>query len=411
MMTNDMADLEKVAQYIAEGRALGIDVLPPEVNESGVYFEPARAEGNRGAATAPRRAIRFGLAAIKGVGEMAVQQILEARNQAGPFTSLFDLCVRVDSRAVNRKVLEALIRCGACDGFGETRATLLAGIDRALAHAASLAVDRQRGQRSLFGEIAGSDATRETTLAKLPEIDRHERLSCEKELLGIYITGHPLEPYSGLLSKYALSTTATLTQVPNRALTRIGGMVAGVQKGISKKNGKPYALVTVEDLEGSVQVLCMNENYEKYQSFLEINRTLLIIGEVNLSDDKPKVFPQEILPLDDAPRRFTRQVHLRLRTEQLTPAALERAHRLVSSFAGRIPLFLCLRRPDGETVFIEAHERCGVRPCRELQEAVDDAFGPQTYYASVDTTLPERTLRRWEKKTNGHEDTPSAGSS
>ena len=143
MMTNDMADTAKLAQFINEAREFGIEVLQPDVNESHVYFAPAR-DG---------KAIRFGLAAIKGVGEVAVETILKARNEGGKFKSLSDLCERVDSRAVNRKILEALIKSGACDGFGQTRASSLAQIERTLARAASIVSDRQRGQSSLFGAL------------------------------------------------------------------------------------------------------------------------------------------------------------------------------------------------------------------------------------------------------------------
>jgi DNA polymerase III subunit alpha len=414
MMTNDMADLAKLAQYVAEARTMGIAVLPPDVNESGVFFEPAARGRANGASTgamstanqpglagpagASRGAIRFGLAAIKGVGEIAVETILKARGAGGSFDSLMNLCERVDTRTVNRRVLEAMVKSGACDGFGETRATHLGLIDRALARASSLAADRQRGQASLFGHLEDGGVATELPVGRLPELPHNDRLAAEKELLGFYVTGHPLMPYVPVLQRYGLATTASLTQLANRAMTRIGGLISAVQQGFSKKSGKPYALVTLEDLEGSVQILCMNENYEKYRSLLVVNQPVLVLAEVNQSEDRPKLFPQEILPLDEAPRRFTRQVHLRLPMATLTPERLDQARRIAASFPGRVPLFLCLRQPTGETVFIEAHDRCSVAPGRELQEALDEALGPDTYYPAVDNSLPERAPRRWERK-------------
>src|SRR6185295_2428791 len=276
MMTNDMADTAKLSQYIDEARGQGIDVLPPDVNESQVTFAPAR-DG---------KAIRFGLAAIKGVGEIAVQSVLKPRNESGKFTSLADLCERVDIRAVNRKVLEAFIKSGACDGFGETRATLFARIDRTLARAAAIVSDRQRGQGSLFGMLQDRESEVPESMQKLPEWPQHELLAYEKELLGFYVTGHPLTPYAPLIEKYCLHTTSALAQLPDRGLTRIGGLIASVQHGISKKSGKPYSLVALEDLEGSVQVLVMNENYDKYRDLLVPNKAILVVGEVNTGDDK-----------------------------------------------------------------------------------------------------------------------------
>ncbi len=235
-------------------------------------------------------------------------------------------------------------------------------------------------------------------ITSLPEWPQHELLAHEKELLGFYVTGHPLTPYAPILEKYALANTATLAQLPNRSLTRIGGLIAAVQHGISKKSGKPYAMVTLEDLEGSVQVLCMNENYDKYRELLVPNKAILVIGEVNTGDDKPKIFPQEIMPLEDAPRRFTKQVHLRLHTAHLKPEHLESVRELVAAHPGKCPLFLCFVRPSGEVIFVETHERFFVMPSAELQQAADELFGEETYYAKADTSLPERAPRRFERR-------------
>ncbi len=396
MMTNDMADTAKLSQYINEARAFSIEVPGPDVNESQVHFAPAR-EG---------KAIRFGLAAIKGVGEVAVETILKARNEGGKFNSLSDLCERVDGRTVNRKILEALIKSGACDAFGQTRATLFAQIERTLARAASILSDRQKGQSSLFSALEEKAPPMPEAISNLPEWPQHELLAHEKELLGFYVTGHPLTPYVPILEKYALANTATLAELSNRSLTRIGGLIAAVQNGVSKKSGKPYSMVTLEDLEGSVQVLCMNENYEKYRGLLLPNKAILVIGEVNTGDDRPKIFPQEILPLEDAPKRFTKQVHLRLHTAHVKPEQLDSVRELVAAHPGKCPLLLCFMRPGGEVVFVDTNERFGVTPSLQLQQEADARFGEDTYYAKVDTSLPERAPRRWERKngSNGGEE-------
>jgi DNA polymerase-3 subunit alpha len=409
MMTNDMADTAKLSQYINEAREFGIEVLQPDVNESQVHFSPAErgtgfqpvnsADRDTGQKLVPQRqGIRFGLAAIKGVGEVAVETILKARNEGGKFTSLSDLCERVDGRTVNRKILEALIKSGACDGFGQTRATLCAQIERTLGRAASIAADRQRGQSSLFGALEEKAPPMPESISNLPEWPQHELLAHEKELLGFYVTGHPLTPFAPMLEKYALTNTAKLAELPNRSLTRIGGLIAAVQNGVSKKSGKPYSMVTLEDLEGSVQILCMNENYDKYRELLTPNKAILVIGEVNTGDDRPKIFPQEIMPLEDAPRRFTRQVHLRLHAAHLKPEQLESVRELVAAHPGKCPLLLCFMRPGGDIIFVDTNERFSVTPSQKLQQEADTQFGEETYYAKVDTSLPERSPRRWERK-------------
>jgi len=397
MMTNDMADTAKLSQYINEARNFGIEVLGPDVNESQIHFAPAR-EG---------KAIRFGLAAIKGVGETAVETILKARNEGGKFTSLSDLCERVDGRTVNRKILEALIKSGACDGFGQTRATLFAQIERTLARAASILSDKQKGQSSLFGALEEKASPMPETISNLAEWPQHELLAHEKELLGFYVTGHPLTPFAPILEQYALTNTAKLAELSNRSLTRIGGLIAAVQNGVSKKSGKPYSMVTLEDLEGSVQVLCMNENYEKYRELLKPNMAILVVGEVNTGDERPKIFPQEIMPLADAPKKFTRQVHLRLHTAHLKAEHLDAVRELVAAHPGKCPLLLCFMQPGGGVVFMDTNERFGVTPSLELQQEADARFGEETYYAKVDTSPPERAPRRWERR-NGNNGGASA---
>ncbi|HXB59186.1 MAG TPA: DNA polymerase III subunit alpha [Candidatus Acidoferrales bacterium] len=389
MMTNDMAATEKLAEYIAEAREFEIEVLGPDVNESGVYFAPAR-DG---------KAIRFGLAAIKGVGEAAVEAILKARNGHGKFKTLAELCEQVDGRSLGRKTLEALIKTGACDCFGQTRATLFAQIARTLARAASILSDKQKGQTSLFGALEEKNSPMPEAISHLPEWPQHELLTHEKELLGFYVTGHPLTPFAPILEKYTLASTAKLAEIPNRSLTRIGGMIAAAQHGFSKKSGKPYSMVTLEDLEGSVQMLVMNE-HEKFRPMLEVNQAILVVGEVSTSEDKPKIFPQEIMPLIDAPRKYTKQVHLRLNTAHLQPENLESMRDLLAAHPGKCPVFLCFMLPGGGMVFIETHERCAVAPSLELEHAVNKLLGEKTYYAKVDMSLPERQKRSWERKTD-----------
>ena len=458
MMTNDMGDTAKLSQYIAEARTMDIEVLPPDVNESEMFFAPAKG-GEAAAATMAtyaalkaempsasedemdldsddgevgqasrlsgggnevvggsdatsatisqrtgetpvplRNAIRFGLVAVKGIGEMVVECLLKARVEGGPFKSLAELCERVDGRTVNRKALEALIKSGACDCFGETRATLFASIDMTLTRAAGIISDRQRGQGSMFDMLEDAGTQPAQKLIKLEEWPQHELLAHEKELLGFYVTGHPLSPLAPILEMYSLHKTTDLATLPNRGMTRIGGMVGAVQSGFSKKTNKPYALVTLEDLEGSVQILCMNENYDKNRELLVQNKALLVIGEVNNTEDKPKIFPQEIMPLEDAPKKYTKQVHLRLHMAHLKPEQIEQVRELVAAHPGKCPLFLCFMRPTGGVVFVDTNERYAVMPSLALQHAADALLGEDTYYAKVDTSLPERQRRQWERK-------------
>ncbi|MGA4579529.1 DNA polymerase III subunit alpha [Limisphaera sp. VF-2] len=407
MMTNDMADTEKLAEYIAEARSLGIEVLPPHVNESDVHFTPVRS----GPASEPPRAIRFGLAAIKGVGEAAVQSLLQARRAGGPFRTLFDLCERADTRTVNRRILEALIKAGACDGLGPNRATLMAQIDAALTRASHVHADRQRGQSSLFS-LLGEEATAPPEAAlQLPEWPLHQLLAYEKELLGLYLTGHPLAPYAPLLEQYSLTTAADLPQLPPRTATRLGGLVVSVQEGFSRKTNRPYLIATLEDLTGTVQVLAFDEAGERCRAVLQPNAAVLVLGETSNEEGSVKLFIWDAIPLDEAPARFTKQVHLRIYPATSRPELLDEIRQLVEAHPGRCPLYLCFIRPGGETVVLEAHERFRVKPSLAFQRAVEQLLGNNGYYVKVDLTPPERPARFPRREANGRAPLPRNGTS
>ncbi len=227
MMTNDMADTEKLSEYIAEAREFGIEVLQPDVNESGVFFAPAR-EG---------KAIRFGLAAIKNVGEAAVEAILKARNgkwkiqiagrimraRGWPFADAQNLGSPDQNRRVRFVLARRARRCSRrSNAHSRARRAFLS--------------DKQKGQSSLFGALEEKAPPMPEAISNLPEWPQHELLAHEKELLGFYVTGHPLTPFVPILEKYTLTNTAKLAELPNRSLTRIGGLIAAVQHGISKKS-------------------------------------------------------------------------------------------------------------------------------------------------------------------------------
>ncbi len=382
MCTNDMGDTGKLAILINEAKAMGIKVLPPDINESQVDFAPAQ-DGT---------VIRYGLAAIKGVGEAAVEAMLQARNDDGSFSSLPDLCNRVDLRSVNRKVLEALIKAGACDVFHQSRASLTAQIERSLTRASSAAADRTRGQETLFGMLE-ADKTEEDEipvgLRNLTEWPDAEKLGYEKELLGFYVSGHPLDPYLSLLENYCTHKVSELNELPRRTITRIGGLVSDVRRGISRKTDKPYCIATVENLDTEFSVLCVNENYDRFNQLIELNKPLMFIGEINNTENMPKIFPQDVFPIDEAPDRYTKQVHLRLKTESLDLEAMDEIRKLAEAHPGSSPLMLCLRQSDGQAVFLETSDHFNVKPGRELQSAANEKWGGDTYYAKVDMNLPE----------------------
>jgi DNA polymerase III subunit alpha len=273
-------------------------------------------------------------------------------------------------------------------------------IDRVLTRAAGIIQDRQKGQDTMFGMLEERAEEPEEPEKQLPEWPQHELLAHEKELLGFYVTGHPLTPYAPILEKYAVHTTSQLASLANRAMTRIGGLVVEVQKGISKKSGKPYAMVLLEDLEGTVQVLCLNENYDKFINLLVPKKALLITGEVNLRG-QAQDFSAGNHPAGGRPARLY----------QAGSSAPANGAPDGQGFGGRAGSG---HRPSRQMPAISLPQMARRRShlhrnprkiprqaVAGLAKSVDERFGEETYYAKVDTTLPQRAPRQWEKKSYG----------
>ncbi len=393
LMTNDMGNMEKLSALLVEARVMGIRVAPPHVNESESGFTSVKGS----------HVIRFGLAAVKGVGSSAVDQILESRAKGGPFKNLQDMLDRVDTRAVNRKALEALIKCGALEGLGPNRASLCSQIESALSRASKAAQDRMRGQSTLFdlldaGDDGGNVDGGDPAQPELEEWPESEILQAEKDLLGFYVTGHPLEPYRPLLENYGVVNSETIKSIPDRSMTRIGGIVTGANKGFSKKSGKPYAMATLEDMQGSYTLLLINETFDQYSELVEPGRRLLVTGEVSLDDDTAKLFPVEIIALERAARKLTRRVQIRIRMADSNTEKIKDLHQLLSATPGRCPVWLVFIHPKGPKIFLEVHERISVDPGLELQRAVESILGEGSYHANVNMDLPNKKQKRWAKK-------------
>jgi DNA polymerase-3 subunit alpha len=371
-LSNELANTDKIQVFINECKRMGIEVLPPDVNESGVRFTVADGK------------IRFGLAAIKNVGEIAVQNVIDVRSAGDRFKSFADFCERVDLRAVNRKVLESLVKCGAFDSLGQPRAQTFAEIDFQLNRAGSLQRDRERGQAALF-DVEPVNARRQATgQAAEVEWSQSEMLAFEKELLGFYVTGHPLTQYAEILRRYELASTADLERLQDGQRTRIGGIVSKLQPKTTKQ-GKPMAILTLEDLGGAVEVLVFPETYAKCVMNLRADTAIFVCGMVNLREDKPKIMADQIIPLTEVPRRFTKAVHIRMSAATTEDAVLARVQDLLRQHKGDCPVFFCFVYPDGKLVFLEAHGNFSVAPTEQFVQEVESILGEDAVWLKVDT--------------------------
>lgn len=299
MLTGVMSTSDKVALYIYDCKKMGIKVLPPDINESQTTFTVLGEDR-----------IRFGLAAVKNVGYGAIESIIAAR-KTGPFLTLRDFCARVDLRTCNKKVLESLIKSGAFDSLGARRSQLLAILDETVAVAQQDQKDKQNGQMCVFDMFGEEEKQEEETLTlkdNLPdirEIPIKEKLLMEKEVLGLYISGHPLEQYAEILKHMpTLMTVLDLAELSDNTEVTVCGMVNSMKTIITKK-GKPMGFVTLEDLTGSLEVVVFSEIYERHRPHLEPDSVILIKGTVNSREEEDKkVICRSIIPLPKEPKQL-----------------------------------------------------------------------------------------------------------
>src|SRR5438270_8087910 len=289
LLTSEMGDTDKIVKYIEECRAMGIQVVPPDVNVSAVQFSVA---GDT---------VRFGLAAIKNVGEAAMQSILKSRSGEGTFRTLEDFCARVDLRLVNRRVVESLIKAGAFDSLSLTRAHLLATTDTALESGQRQQRDRAEGQGSFFEMMpAVAPAARTSAPAAItPEREADQRLAFEKEVLGFYISGHPLARYRGVVEPLGVTTSGDLAAKGHGSRVLLFGHANGL-KETSTKGGNRMAFFTLEDMDGTVEVTVFPEPFKSAAACLRSGEAVLVRGRVDDGDKGRVVLAEDVRLLPQA---------------------------------------------------------------------------------------------------------------
>ncbi len=365
LLTSEMADTDKIVKYIEECRAMGIEVLPPDVIESSNEFGVVEDK------------IRFGLVAVKNVGEAAIHSILTARRQQGRFRDLFDFCERVDLRLVNKRVIESLIKCGAFDSLGGRRAQLMASVDKAMDAAASAQRDRAHGQVSLLDVLASGGATprQRGALPDLPEWDWSKLLAGEKETLGFYVTGHPLAEHRGLIAKYTTATTEVLVSLPDKSTVKLGVIVTAV-KEISTKSGDRMAFVTLEDLAGTVEAVVFPDLYRSSMLHLAKDSAVLVKGQVEIGEETVKLLLSEVQPLTLPEGDGLPLVEVTLAGDAASSEGLRRLKALLEAHPGGSPLRLHLELPEGGQVAIAPAPWLSVAADDELRRALEAEFGP-----------------------------------
>ncbi len=359
LLNSEINNTSALARHILEARDQGIRLLPPDINLSDRDF------------TVEDGQVRYGLAGVKNVGLGAIQEILEVRRER-PFTGLMDLLSRVNLTKVNRRVLEALIQAGALDSFQPNRARLLAALDAALERAQSLKRQAASRQMTIFGgpqEMAGDD-----WLPDAPEWSDAEKLTREKEALGVYLSGHPLDSCRHLLRAWVKVTTADLAELPDGEEVALGVVVSALKEKTGKKGGR-LAILTVEDLVGSVEVLVFRDVLEQADSWLsKPGLPLWLKGSLIQEEQGPKIRATEIAPLGTALPRWPERVEVRLRADGLTRERLMALKDILRRHPGPVPAVLYFLHP-GEEAALYLPEELGLTPSEALAQEVNRLVG------------------------------------
>jgi len=384
VLTCDKDNTDNLTKYIAETRAMGIEVVRPDVNESDSHFSVVQRDGGP-------KFIRFGLSAVRNVGEGAVEAMVEVRRER-PFTGLFDYCDRVDAKRVNRRVMEYLIKSGAFDGVAEprgiSRARLMAALDAAHERAVAAQRDRDSGQTSLFGMLdsggsgaleSSDDDDDEHKYPQVPDWEPRQRLAFEKEALGFYVSGHPLDRYEDDLRRHAGASVTTLEGLPDRTEVSVGGMVADYRERPLKNGKGRMAIFNLEDKEGAVEVVIFSRAFDEFESTLKSDEPLLVTGAVRMEGEGesrvPRLQLKNVVTLAALRRQKTREMHLHLDADRVAREQLERLREILLEHVGECRTHVNLSIPKRSQTRLVLSERFSVNPSDELLVKLERLFG------------------------------------
>ena len=364
LLTSESGNMEKTVKYINECREMQIPVLPPDVNQSDLNFTPA---GD---------SIRFGLGAVKNVGQGAVEAIVAARTEGGVFTSIYDFCERVNLAAINRRVIESLVRAGALDLLGGNRAQLTEALDRALETGLRVSRDRARGQHGLFGGPDESHAE-EHPLAKLPDWTMEQKLAGEKDVLGIYVSGHPLDRWSEKVVDLATHFTDKLEDLEKGVEVKLCGILTGVIRK-TNRDGKYWAAMKIDDRRGTADAMVFANRYEELLATIQEDAAVLVRASVLPEEGgPPKLSIQEMVKLEDARVDLPSLISIRMWLKDET--STEKVNALNDLFArkqGATDVRLRLEKPRDFSIVLDLRNR-KVRPDREFRAELERICGPE----------------------------------
>lgn len=394
---------DSLVEHLEDCARMNIEVVPPDVNTSGDDFTVADSK------------IFFGLSAVKGCGGSAAESIVNERQEHGRFRDLFDFCERVDASACNRSAIETLIKAGAFDSFGVRRSQLLAVIERAMQAGAAALADRRSGQQTLFGGADDDESeVVEAALPDVPELEEREKLLFEKEVLGFYLTSHPLAEHAATLSTFCSHTTTELSDVPHRSEVIMGGMLSAIKFAHVKKlrpgaTATKYVNFDLEDMQGNIRCIMWPDDFVKYGELVQPDAIVVVRGAIDRrGGDEANLIVNELIPIDQLDSRYTSGIKIRIDQKKHGEEMLPKIREIVRAYPGdrQLELLLCLG--DGSRVHLKSHNtRLNVND--EMRRRVDDLLGPGYFQLIMSPPKPANGngQRSWRGRGNGN--SPSDG--
>jgi DNA polymerase-3 subunit alpha len=367
LLTSEMSNTDKIVQYLGEAREMGLEVLPPDINQSDVHFL------GRG-----EKEIRFGLAAIKNVGEGAIRAIIRKRAEVGPFTGFFEFCEELDSRILNKRTLESLIKAGTFDSISPKRKSLIEVLDRAVEHGQKRQKDKLSGQGDLFGAIVQADDAPSVEVPDQGEWRDREKWANEKEVLGFYLSGHPLEKYQAELSRFCRFSVADVTTEVAGQEVSLGGVVAGHRR-LQTKKGDTMAIFQLEDMSGTIEVLMWPAVYEKFKHYLESDTPVCVRGRCDVdARGEVKILAGDLMDLSSVWKNGVHKARIRIPVGQLEDNRIDRLQSLLRRYPGQCSLEFELIEKTRFSLHLIPADQISINPVPAFVSEVESLFGEKS---------------------------------
>jgi DNA polymerase-3 subunit alpha len=365
LLTSERDNTDKIVEYVTEAERMDLKVLPPDINESDILFKAIE-----------QKNIRFGLLAIKNVGLGAAEAIVNARTK-GRFGSLEDFCQRIDLRLANRKVLESLIKCGALDTFKMPRAQMFSALDSILESSSRIQKEKATGQLSFFDHDFTQGAFKKNATAAIPHVKEWpepQLLAFEKEIIGFYISGHPLARYAKQLMLFSSSSTANLHLHKDEDEIKLVGLIAKIKNTTTRLKQEKMAILKLEDLQGSVEALVFPRAYQKIWRYIQPNTVVLARGNLSLKEETPKILINDLFPFDEIYKLVTA---VKINLSGVRENIYESLKELLASNRGSVPIYLHLDTPTKSRVHLVVGEGLYVSPSEKLIQDIENLLGEE----------------------------------